>query len=93
MGCIWILGHHAGGTTDAYAKFNPSYMGAARAALTAIIENLARDVPRLRALLGVSLGSVKNFDTTLKTTKSYKNEYDKVVGGTGFEPVTPTMSR
>ncbi|MDG5822456.1 tyrosine-type recombinase/integrase [Xylella fastidiosa] len=88
-----LLGHHAGGTTDAYAKFDPSYMGAARTALTAIVEELATDVPKLRALLGVNLGSVISFSCSSETEKTYNNQYVKLVGGTGFEPVTPTMSR
>ncbi len=46
-----LLGHHAGGTTDNYAKFDPAYMGPVRLALTAIIQDLGKDVPRLRALL------------------------------------------
>lgn len=46
-----LLGHHAGGTTDTYAKFDPAYMGPVREALTAIIEDLASDVPRLGELL------------------------------------------
>lgn len=46
-----LLGHHAGGTTDTYAKFDPAYLGDVRAALIAIIDDLAKDVPRLKALV------------------------------------------
>lgn len=55
-----LLGHHAAGTTDVYAKFDPKYLGEVRAAMVAIVEDLARDVPKLRDLLadGVSVGSV-----------------------------------
>lgn len=46
-----LLGHHVGGTTDAYAKFDPAYMGAAKQALLAILEDLATDVPKLKQLM------------------------------------------
>lgn len=46
-----LLGHHAGGTTDAYAKLNPSYLGPARAGPSKIVEQLAIDVPKLSLLL------------------------------------------
>ena len=88
-----LLGHHAGGTTDAYAKFDPTYLGEARKALTAIVEDLARDVPRLQALLGVSVGSVDADGRLAESTETLVPSRFQVVGGTGFEPVTPTMSR
>ncbi len=88
-----LLGHHAGGTTDTYAKFDPAYMGPARAALTEIIEDLGKDVPRLRALLGVTLGSPCVTPESTLSTSSLAASGLRVVGGTGFEPVTPTMSR
>ncbi|WP_440870750.1 tyrosine-type recombinase/integrase [Xanthomonas sacchari] len=87
-----LLGHHAGGTTDAYAKFDPTYLGEARKALQAIVEDLARDVPRLRAL-GVSSGSVEGVRGVDRSTETAGTLGFRVVGGTGFEPVTPTMSR
>ncbi|MGH8037154.1 MAG: tyrosine-type recombinase/integrase [Stenotrophomonas sp.] len=88
-----LLGHHAGGTTDTYAKFDPTYMGPVRQALNEIIEDLGKDVPRLRALLGVTVGSpCVTLESTL-STPSLEVSGLRVVGGTGFEPVTPTMSR
>jgi len=88
-----LLGHHAGGTTDAYAKFDPAYLGEARKALQQIVEDLARDVPRLAELVGVSTGSVCVTDDDAKSTETIGTARFQVVGGTGFEPVTPTMSR
>ena len=90
-----LLGHHAAGTTDVYAKFDPKYLGEARAALAAIVEDLARDVPKLRDLLaaGVSVGSVAPENENGEDPKASPYQPLKVVGGTGFEPVTPTMSR
>lgn len=88
-----LLGHHAGGTTDTYAKFDPAYLGEARRVLGEIIEELAGKVPRLRVLLGVSAGSVVTRAPSSLSTESLLHQGLKVVGGTGFEPVTPTMSR
>lgn len=46
-----LLGHHTGGTTDTYTRFDPAYMGTVRCALDEIFKALAKDVPRLRVLL------------------------------------------
>lgn len=45
-----LLGHHAGGTTDGYAKFDPAYLGDARRVLGEILDDLTARVPRLQAL-------------------------------------------
>jgi integrase len=42
------IGHKKAGTSEIYAKFDPDYLGAARTALDAWLEDLARNVPRLR---------------------------------------------
>jgi len=88
-----LLGHHAGGTTDTYAKFDLGYIGPACAALTEIIEDVGEDVPRMRALLGLTLGSPCVIPESTLSTSSLAVSGLRVVGGTGFEPVTPTMSR
>ncbi len=88
-----LLGHHAGGTTDNYAKFDPTYLGEARKGLDAILADLAGEVPRLAALLGVSAGSVAKDSADRVSTETAVPHGFRVVGGTGFEPVTPTMSR
>ena len=87
------LGHSIAGTTDIYAKFDPTYLGQARAAIGEILEDLARDVPRLQELRRVSVGSVVTHTASSNSTESPLHQGFKVVGGTGFEPVTPTMSR
>jgi len=79
--------------TDAYAKFDPTYLGEARKALIEILADLAKDVPRLRALTGVSVGSVAPLTPSSDSTETIATSRLQVVGGTGFEPVTPTMSR
>ena len=48
------IGHKKAGTSEIYAKFDPDYLGAARTALDAWLEDLARSVPRLRGQSGVS---------------------------------------
>jgi len=89
-----LLGHHAAGTTDRYAKFDPKYLGDARRVLEEIVVDLARDVPKLQALLGrVTLGSVAQTRAEVDSTETAVSLGFRVVGGTGFEPVTPTMSR
>ena len=57
------------------------------------MRDLARDVPRLQALLEVSVGSVAIENENDEDPKVSPYQPLKVVGGTGFEPVTPTMSR
>jgi integrase len=84
------LGHKVGGTTEIYAKFDPAYLGKARKALDAWMADLAKDVPRLR---GVTSGSVGRTNENGENPKASPFQPLMVVGGTGFEPVTPTMSR
>ncbi len=51
-------------------------------------------MPTLQELLcGVTLVSVANVAADLETTQAPVLSGLGVVGGTGFEPVTPTMSR
>ena len=88
-----LVGHKRGeaaATTGGYAKFDPAYMDKARKALDAWVADLARDVPQLR---GVSPGSAVPKKKNGAAPKGYAVQPLKVVGGTGFEPVTPTMSR
>jgi len=84
-----LLGHDddGSGTTDGYAKFDGEKV---RKALDAWMADLAKDVP---ALHGVTSGSVRRTKKNGATPKDHAVQPLKVVGGTGFEPVTPTMSR
>lgn len=84
-----LLGHRTGGTTEIYAKFDPDYLGHAREALDAFLGDLARDVP----WLGASAGPVVATGLLAYPPETRMAAGFKVVGGTGFEPVTPTMSR
>lgn len=82
-----LMGHVKGegaATTQDYAKFDGDKV---RKALDAWMLDLSKDVPKLA---GVTAGLRK---PRKKLTKSLETPMLQVVGGTGFEPVTPTMSR
>lgn len=84
-----LLGHRTAGTTEIYAKFDPDYLGRAREALEAFLGDLARDVPWLGASAGpVVATGLPSVPPEIRAVAGFQ-----VVGGTGFEPVTPTMSR
>ena len=87
------LGHKKGesaGTTENYAKFDPAYMARAKEAFEAWMRELAAEVPRMRDDTAMTRAcDVSPSDST----KSPAKPVLRVVGGTGFEPVTPTMSR
>jgi integrase len=84
-----LLGHRQAGTSEIYAKFDPDYLGKARVALEDWLGDLARDVP----WLGATAGSVIATDLPYVPPQTRAVAGFGVVGGTGFEPVTPTMSR
>lgn len=70
-------------TTDAYAVFDPHYLGSARAAIDAYLEELSDLVPQLRS---ANCSTIVNSKVITKPLKL-------VVGAAGIEPATPTMSR
>ena len=82
-----LMGHTGGGVTEGYAKFDGAKVAKA---LDAWMADLARDVPALR---GVSAGSARKKGQKAETPATLDTIGLRVVGGTGFEPVTPTMSR
>ncbi len=93
-----LLGPTGCGVTDGYAKFDGERV---RDVLDAWMIDLSKDVPALRKLCprpilprrGVSAGSVTRKMKTAQPVKVAPYQPLIVVGGTGFEPVTPTMSR
>lgn len=88
-----LMGHRRG-TTEIYAKFDPAYLGKVRKTLDAWLRELARDVPRLRALTAGSVrGQSARKQKRREPAKAAPLQRLKVVGATGIEPVTPTMSR
>ena len=82
-----LMGHTGGGVTEGYAKFDGAKVSKA---LDAWMTDLAKDVPALR---GVSPGSRREVVRKSESPASLDTIGLRVVGGTGFEPVTPTMSR
>ena len=84
-----LMGHTGenSATTEDYAKFDGARVARA---LDAWMADLAKDVPALR---GVSAGSGKKKAATGAASENQSPRGLRVVGGTGFEPVTPTMSR
>ena len=83
-----LMGHTGeSATTAGYAKFDGAKV---RKALDAWMADLAKDVP---ALHGVTSGSVGRAKRNGATHEGRAVPSLQVVGGTGFEPVTPTMSR
>lgn len=87
------LGHKKGeaaGTTENYAKFDPAYMARAKEALDAWMRELAAEVPRMRDDTAMTRACE---GTAGGSTERPAKQGLRVVGGTGFEPVTPTMSR
>ena len=89
-----VLGHTGSGVTDGYAKFDGERV---RDVLDAWMIDLSQDVPALRKLCPKPLppraGSALRKMKTAQPVKVAPYQPLKVVGGTGFEPVTPTMSR
>jgi integrase len=83
-----FLGHKAGSyrTTEIYAKFDPSYLsGAARAINEYFIH--------LGSVSGRSIPSPDVRSTCVRVVSGHPSQApDNMVGATGIEPVTPTMS-
>ena len=79
-----LMGHTGGAVTEGYAKFDGAKVAKA---LDAWMADLSQDVPRLA---GVTAGLRRTGKVLQKPPETPRFQ---VVGGTGFEPVTPTMSR
>ena len=83
-----LLGHKSAGyaTTEIYAKFDPDYLGKAVAAIDAYFGDLQKHVGRhiVRPLRASCVPVADQVVTQVP---------DLLVGASGFEPPTPTMSR
>jgi len=94
------LGHKKGEsapTTENYAKFDPDYLAKAKAAFEAWMGELAARVPRMRDATAMPQGAERIAETRTAQTSGGRAVAGvqapvSLVGGTGFEPVTPTMS-
>jgi integrase len=87
------LGHVKGEsapTTENYAKFDPDYLAKAKSAFETWMLELAERVPRMRDATAMTpaVEPLAGEGTETLAVAGFP-----VVGGTGFEPVTPTMSR
>jgi hypothetical protein len=77
-----------------YAPFDPDYCMDAKRAIKAIYKGVCREVAKLQA--GETLAVARNSRATRVLVKDAElaNKLGRiVVGATGIEPVTPTMSR
>ena len=86
-----LLGHRRPGVTETYAEFDPEYLSAGRTAIDAYFAELklVYDIPQQLC--------VSPACHSLETKKSPSGDFSitskvRMVGGTGIEPVTPTMS-
>ncbi|MBM3504074.1 MAG: hypothetical protein FJX65_09385 [Alphaproteobacteria bacterium] len=86
-----MLGHRSSGygTTEIYAKHDPGYMGKAVAAIDSYFVELQRLTSRPLVLSTPSLRATCVAGLGIEVAELGR----KVVGATGIEPVTPTMSR
>ena len=86
-----MLGHRSGGynTTEIYAKYDPDFMGKAVTAIDSYFVELQRITNRPLILSTPSLRSTCVAGLTIEVAETG----GEVVGATGIEPVTPTMSR
>jgi integrase len=83
------MGHRKHSTNDGYGQFAPEFLKAARDCADAVLAELEtlckKSIYRqvtAKSERGVSRGGLQRFDPI-----------EKMVGATGIEPVTPTMSR
>lgn len=89
--CAGLLGHRLGrGTTERYAKYRPDYLGQAARAIDELMSEIDRRSPR-RPISYPKPDDVRA-RSVLPLLRSGSEPLDIMVGGTGIEPVTPTMS-
>lgn len=74
-----LLGHRKAGTSEIYAKFDPHYLGSARIALDALLDDLAGKVPRLRGQSGVSALRKVVGGTRIELVTPTMSRYQKMV--------------
>ena len=93
-----MLGHKSGGyrTTEIYAKYDPDFLGKAVEAIDTYFTELdaltKRDLVLTQPELRASNVLVDNFVSIPKRRNPKVSLGVSMVGVTGIEPVTPTMS-
>ena len=86
-----LLGHRTPGVTEVYAEFSPDYLSKGREAIDGYFGDLGVSLPVPKGL------SVSVACQSPETEKSAEADFcvisrSRMVGVTGIEPVTPTMS-
>jgi integrase len=86
-----LLGHKAGGITETYARFDPDYLSKGSRAIDAYFADLGLTRPESNAnCVPLALHSAKSRLPANSDLSRYSEGW--MVGATGIEPVTPTMS-
>jgi Site-specific recombinase XerD len=86
-----LLGHRQPGVTETYAVYAPDYLSQGREAIDAYFADLGVSLP-VPDMLNVSLTCQSpETEKTAEAVLSTKSR-SRMVGVTGIEPVTPTMS-
>jgi hypothetical protein len=80
----------ASGRLIVYAPFEPGYCGEARAAIDAVYKAVVKEIDKLKAQ---SVRKLRANDGLNGLRENAKRIERTMVGATGIEPVTPTMSR
>lgn len=86
--CAGFLGHASGKTIEIYAKFRPDYLGKAARA----IDDLMSEIDQCLQHRSTSISKPVRARCVSVPLREGSEPLDIMVGGTGFEPVTPTMS-
>ncbi len=86
-----MLGHRRPGPTEKYAQFAPDYQIASRAAIDAYFAELGVSWPLPTAVCAPVARQLTETEKSAEADFSTKSE-EWMVGVTGIEPVTPTMS-
>jgi len=81
-----FMGHKTGGTTEIYAKYDPSYLSEAARAIDAYFAEL-------HGLLSPELQIRLRVSSVLAIRERATQAVEKLVGVTGFEPTTPASRR
>ncbi|MGN6422617.1 MAG: tyrosine-type recombinase/integrase [Asticcacaulis sp.] len=91
-----LLGHKMPGVTERYARFAPDYLSKGREAIDAYFAELGliyNEKIQCSYLNSVALACHSDLTDDMDFEENVMFSEMKMVGATGIEPVTPTMSR
>jgi hypothetical protein len=86
-----LLGHRRAGVTETYAVYAPDYLSQGREAIDAYFADLGVSLPVPKGLCVSVACQSPETEKTAEAVLSTKS-MSRMVGVTGIEPVTPTMS-